>query len=127
MISTNRVQLTGKVLTQPEVGRTQDGFGRPVARFRLVTQEVWRDREKALRERLDIHTIVVLQEALVTLTQQLIIKGSFIAIEGVLQHRTFEGNDGIIHTNAEIVLHSRLHRIYVLPDLNVAMLPDPTS
>ena len=52
----NKVMLIGNVGQDPEMKHTPSGI--PVASFRMATSESWRDRDGAVKEHTDWHTIV---------------------------------------------------------------------
>jgi len=79
--------LIGNVGQDPEMKHTPSGI--PVASFRMATSESWRDRDGAVKEHTDWHTIVAWR-GLAEVIQKLVKKGSRIYIEGRIQTRTFD-------------------------------------
>jgi len=89
--SLNKVQLIGHVGKDPEYTFTSGGTA--VATFRLATSESWKDKNGALQESTDWHTIVVWNSQyrnLADIVHKMVHKGSRIYVEGKLKYRTFE-------------------------------------
>lgn len=101
--SVNRVTLLGNLGADPEVRRTQSG--NPVASFSLATSESWRDRNSGERkEKTDWHNIVVWNEGLAKVCEQYLKKGSKVYIEGKLQTRKWQDQNGQDRYTTEVVL-----------------------
>lgn len=101
--SVNKVILIGNVGADPEIRRTQDG--RPIANLRLATSESWRDRNSGeRRERTEWHTIVIFNEGLCKVVEQYVKKGAKLYIEGQLQTRKWQDQNGNDRYSTEIVL-----------------------
>ena len=105
--SLNKVQLIGHVGKDPEYTFTTGGTA--VATFRLATSESWKDKNGALQESTDWHTIVVWNSQyrnLADIVHKMVHKGSRIYVEGKLKYRTFESRDGSKRTVTEIIADS---------------------
>ena len=105
--SLNKVQLIGHVGKDPEYTFTSGGTA--VATFRLATSESWKDKNGALQESTDWHTIVVWNSQyrnLADIAHKMVHKGSRIYVEGKLKYRTFESRDGSKRTVTEIIADS---------------------
>jgi len=103
--SVNKVILVGNLGRDPEIRRTQDG--RPIANLRLATSENWRDRNSGeRRERTEWHTVVIFNEGLCRVAEQYLRKGSKIYIEGQLQTRKWEDQNGQERYSTEVVLQN---------------------
>ena len=105
--SLNKVQLIGHVGKDPEYTFTSGGTA--VATFRLATSESWKDKNGALQESTEWHTIVVWNSQyrnLADIVHKMVQKGSRIYVEGKLKYRTFEGRDGSKKTVTEIIADS---------------------
>ena len=105
--SLNKVQLIGHVGKDPEYTFTSGGTA--VATFRLATSESWKDKNGALQESTDWHTIVVWNSQyrnLADIVHKMVHKGSRIYVEGKLKYRTFESRDGSKRTVTEIIADS---------------------
>lgn len=101
--SVNKVILVGNVGADPEIRRTQDG--RPIANLRVATSETWRDRNSGeRRERTEWHRVVVFSEGLCKVIEQYVKKGAKLYIEGQLQTRKWQDQQGQDRYSTEIVL-----------------------
>ena len=101
--SVNKVILVGNVGADPEIRRTQDG--RPIANIRLATSETWRDRNSGeRREKTEWHTVVVFNEGLCKVVEQYVKKGAKLYIEGQLQTRKWQDQQGQDRYSTEVVL-----------------------
>ena len=101
--SVNKVILIGNVGADPEIRRTQDG--RPIANIRLATSETWRDRNSGeRREKTEWHTVVVFNEGLCKVVEQYVKKGAKLYIEGQLQTRKWQDQQGQDRYSTEVVL-----------------------
>lgn len=93
----NRVILAGRLATDPEVRYTQTG--KAVASFRLaVNKRFSRDQQNTA----DFFTIIAWQK-LAEICGNNLVKGSQILVEGYLQIRSYDGQDGTKHYVTEIV------------------------
>ncbi len=101
--SVNKVILIGNVGADPEIRRTQDG--RPIANLRIATSESWRDRNSGeRREKTEWHTVVVFNEGLCKVVEQYVKKGAKLYIEGALQTRKWQDQNGNDRYSTEVVL-----------------------
>jgi single-strand DNA-binding protein len=103
--SINKVILVGNLGRDPEIRRTQDG--RPIANLRVATTESWRDKATGeKRERTEWHTVVIFNEGLCRVVEQYLRKGSKVYLEGQLQTRKWQGQDGQDRYSTEVVLQN---------------------
>lgn len=101
--SVNKVILIGNLGRDPEVRSTNAGA--KVMNFPLATSETWRDRQSGeRRERTEWHRIVIFNENLIDVAERYLKKGSKVYIEGQLQTRKWQGQDGRDNYTTEIVL-----------------------
>ncbi|CAK01796.1 single-stranded DNA-binding protein [Bartonella tribocorum] len=101
--SLNKVILIGNLGSDPEIRRLNSGD--QVANLRIATSESWRDRNTNERkERTEWHNIVIFNENLVKVVEQYLKKGSKIYIEGQLQTRKWQDQNGNDRYTTEIVL-----------------------
>jgi single-strand DNA-binding protein len=101
--SVNKVILVGNLGADPEIRRTQDG--RPIVNLRLATSETWRDKTTGeRRERTEWHRVVIFNEALAKVAEQYLKKGSKIYVEGQLQTRKWQDQQGQDRYSTEVVL-----------------------
>lgn len=101
--SVNKVILIGNLGADPEIRRTQDG--RPIANLRIATSESWRDKSSGeKRDRTEWHRVVVFNEGLCRVIEQYMRKGSKIYLEGQLQTRKWQDQQGLDRYSTEVVL-----------------------
>src|SRR5262250_2428241 len=103
--SVNKVILIGNLGKDPEIRRTQDG--RPIANLRVATTETWRDKTSGeRREKTEWHSVVIFNEGLCRVAEQYLKKGAKVYIEGQLQTRKWQGQDGQDRYSTEVVLQN---------------------
>jgi single-strand DNA-binding protein len=101
MASVNKVIIVGNLGADPEQKYTQNNV--PVTNFRVATTDRWRDRESGeLKERTEWHRIVAWSR-LGEICAQYLRKGKQVYIEGRLQTRSWEDQDGNKRFSTEIV------------------------
>jgi single-strand DNA-binding protein len=101
--SVNKVILVGNLGADPEVRRTQDG--RPIVNLRVATSETWRDKATSERkERTEWHRVVIFNENLAKIAEQYLKKGSRVYLEGQLQTRKWQDQQGQDRYSTEVVL-----------------------
>lgn len=101
--SVNKVILVGNVGNEPEIRTFQNG-GR-VANLSLATSENWKDKASGERkERTEWHRVSVLNEGLVKVIESYVHKGSKLYIEGQLETRKWQDQNGNDRYSTEVVL-----------------------
>ena len=101
--SVNKVILIGNLGKDPEVRRLNSGD--QVVNFSLATSETWRDKTSGERkERTEWHNIVIFNENLGKIAEQYCKKGTKIYIEGQIQTRKWQDQNGADRYTTEIVL-----------------------
>ena len=101
--SVNKVILIGNLGADPEIRRTQDG--RPIANLRVATTETWRDKGTGeRREKTEWHRVVIFNEQLCRIAEQYLKKGSKVYLEGALQTRKWQDQQGQERYSTEVVL-----------------------
>ena len=101
--SVNKVILVGNLGADPEIRRTQDG--RPVANLRVATSDSWRDKTSGeRRERTEWHRVVIFNEGLCRIAEQYLKKGAKVYLEGQLQTRKWQDQQGQDRYSTEVVL-----------------------
>ncbi len=101
--SVNKVILIGNLGADPEIRRTQDG--RPIANLNIATSETWRDRNSGERkEKTEWHRVVIFNEGLCKVVEQYLKKGAKVYIEGQLQTRKWQDQNGQDRYSTEVVL-----------------------
>ncbi len=98
----NKVILIGNLGNDPDVRFTPNGSA--VANLSLATSESWKDRNTGQQqEKTEWHRVVVFGK-LAEIAQQYLRKGSKVYIEGKLQTRKWQGQDGQDRYTTEIVV-----------------------
>ena len=101
--SVNKVILVGNLGADPEIRHTQDG--RAIANLRVATSENWRDKATGeRREKTEWHRVVIFNENLAKIAEQYLKKGSKVYLEGSLQTRKWEDQQGQERYSTEVVL-----------------------
>lgn len=101
--SVNKVILIGNLGADPEVRSFQNGG--QVCNLRIATSETWRDRNSGERqERTQWHTVAIYSEPLVKVAQNYLRKGSKVYIEGQLETRKWQDQNGQDRYSTEVVL-----------------------
>lgn len=101
--SVNKVILVGNLGADPEIRRLNSGD--QIANLRIATSESWRDRQSGERkDRTEWHSVVIFNENLAKVAEQYLKKGSKVYIEGALQTRKWQDQNGNDRYSTEIVL-----------------------
>jgi single-strand DNA-binding protein len=99
-MSLNRVQLIGNLTRDPEM--KQIPGGQVVASFGIATNFTWKDQSGEQQSKVEFHNITAWRR-LAEICGQYLKKGSKIFIEGRLQTRDWEGEDGVKRYRTEVV------------------------
>ena len=101
--SLNKVMLIGNLGADPEIRSFQNGG--KVANLRIATSETWKDRKTGERqERTEWHTVAIFSEGLVNVVENYLKKGSKVFVEGKLQTRKWQDQQGNDRYSTEVVL-----------------------
>lgn len=101
--SVNKVILVGNLGSDPEVKRM--GSGDPVVNLSIATSETWRDKNSGERkERTEWHRVVIFNENLAKVAENYLRKGAKVYIEGQIQTRKWQDQNGSDRYATEIVL-----------------------
>lgn len=101
MYSLNRVQLIGNVTRDPEMRYTPNG--QAVCSFSVATNRRWKGADGTNQEATEFHNVVAWRKV-AEIISQYVKKGNKIYIEGRLQTRNWEGQDGSKRNRTEIVM-----------------------
>ena len=104
MASLNKVMLMGRLTRDPEIRYTPKGD--PVSQFAIATNRYGSGEDGERREYTDYHNIVAWNIGRRNLAQQVadyLRKGSLVYVEGRLQTRSWEGQDGQKRKTTEVV------------------------
>ena len=97
----NKVYLIGNLTQDPEFKALPSGSS--VASFSLATNRTWTDKQGQRQETAEYHNIVAYGKQAETITQYLK-KGSLLFVEGRLQTRSWEAQDGQKKYRTEIIV-----------------------
>ena len=101
--SVNKVILVGNLGNDPEIRHTQDG--KPIANLSVATTDSWRDKNTGERkDRTEWHRVVIFNEGLCRVAEQYLKKGAKVYLEGQLQTRKWQDQQGQDKYTTEIVL-----------------------
>ncbi len=101
--SLNKVILIGRLGQDPEIVSMNDGG--KIVKFSLATSERWKDRSTGEpRERTEWHRIVIFNENIGRVAEQYLRKGSQVCLEGQIQTRKWQDQNGLDRYTTEIVL-----------------------
>lgn len=99
-MSLNRVQLIGNLTRDPEM--KQIPGGQVVTSFGVATNFTWTSKTGEKQNKTEFHNIVVWGK-LAEICGQYLRKGSKAYVEGRLQTREWEGEDGVKRYRTEII------------------------
>lgn len=99
-MSLNRAQIIGNLTRDPEM--RQIPGGQMVATFGVATNFTWKDQSGQQQNKTEFHNIVAWRK-LAEICGQYLKKGSKVYVEGRLQTREWEGEDGVKRYRTEIV------------------------
>ena len=100
--SVNKVTLIGNLGADPEARSLNSGG--EVVNMRVATSESWKDRDGNRQERTEWHNVVIFNENLGRVAKSYLRKGSKVYLEGQLQTRKWQGQDGNDRYTTEVVL-----------------------
>ena len=121
--SVNKVILVGNLGADPEIRRTQDG--KPIAHLKVATTESWRDRSTGeKRERTEWHRVVIFNEGLCGVVEKYLRKGGKVYIEGQLQTRKWQDQQGQDRYTTEVVLQGYNSMLTMLESRNSSGMSD---
>jgi len=102
MAGVNKVTLVGNLGADPEARSLNSGG--EVVNLRVATSESWKDRDGNRQERTEWHQVVIFNENLGRVAKQYLRKGSKVYLEGQIQTRKWQDNNGQDRYTTEIVL-----------------------
>lgn len=96
----NKVMLIGNVVRDPEIRTTPSG--QSVASFAIATNLVWKDKSGQRQQKAEFHNIVAWRR-LGEIVGQYVKKGSKIYLEGRLETRSWDDQNGMKRYRTEII------------------------
>jgi single-strand DNA-binding protein len=101
--SVNKVIIVGNLGRDPEVRNFPNGG--KVCNLRVATSETWRDKQSGeRREKTEWHSVAIFSEPLVRIAEQYLRKGSKVYLEGQLETRKWQDQNGQDRYSTEVVL-----------------------
>ena len=103
--SINKVILVGNLGADPKVSNTANGA--KIVHLSIATTDSWKDKlsgEK--KERTEWHRVVIFNPQLADVADKYLKKGSKVYLEGQLQTRKWEDNNGQERYSTEVVLQN---------------------
>ena len=101
--SVNKVILIGNLGRDPEVRTFQNGG--KVVNLRIATSEQWKDRNSGeRRERTEWHSVAIFNEPIGRIAEQYLRKGATVYIEGQLETRKWQDQNGNDRYSTEVVV-----------------------
>ena len=97
--SLNKVLLIGNLTRDPEMRYTNSGT--PVVTFGMATNKSWKDEDGETKEIAEFHNLVAWNK-MAEICQQLLAKGMKVYVEGSLNTRSWEAEDGGTRYKTEI-------------------------
>jgi single-strand DNA-binding protein len=123
--SVNKVILLGNLGRDPEIRSMQSGS--KMATFSMATSKRWRDKNtQEQRDKTSWHNIVVFGDGLVDIVEKYVKKGSKIYVEGELQTRKWQDQDGNDRYTTEVVLQGFNSNLTLLDSRNANINQDQT-
>ena len=105
MAGLNKIMIIGNVGTDPEMRFTANGNA--VTSFRIATSRVYTGPDGERRQETEWFNVVAWNKLAET-ANQFLVKGSRAYVEGRLQTRTWEGQDGQKRSRVEIIANTIL-------------------
>ncbi len=97
----NKVLIIGNLGSDPEIKYTKAGD--PVANLSIATSESWKDKNSGdLQEKVEWHRVVMFSR-LAEIAEQYLKRGSKVFVEGKLQTRKWQDQEGKDRYTTEVV------------------------
>ncbi len=96
----NKVMLIGNLTKDPEAKTLPSG--QSLSNFSLATNRTWKDKDGSKKEQAEFHNIIAWGK-LAEICNQYLKKGSKVYIEGRLQTRSWDDQNGVKKYRTEII------------------------
>jgi single-strand DNA-binding protein len=96
----NMTQIIGHLGRDPEVRYTPEGTA--VAKLAVATNETWKDKDGEKQERTEWHRVALFDKT-AEIAAEYLKKGSLVYLQGRLQTRKWQGEDGQDRYTTEII------------------------
>ena len=116
----NKVILVGRLTNDPNLRTTPTG--QAVCSFGLATNRIWTDKNNQKQEKTEFHNIVLWQKLAETASQYLK-KGNLVLIEGRIQTRSWQDQNGNKRYRTEIVAENMQLAPKTMPQANPQQPP----
>lgn len=120
----NKVMIIGRLTRDPEIRTTPNGAN--VASFAVATSFNWTDAQGQKKEITEFHNVVAWRK-LADIIGQYLKKGSQVYLEGRLQTRNWEGQDGKKNYRTEIIADSMIMLGRPTAGSSASPAPEPSS
>ncbi len=97
----NKAFIIGNLTRDPELRNLPSGI--PVASFGVATNRTWTSKSGEKQQEAQFHNIVAFGRQ-AEIAKQYLVKGSLVFIEGRIQNRTWDAQDGTKRYKSEIVV-----------------------
>lgn len=104
-MSLNRAQIIGNITRDPEIRQIPGGSS--VATFSVATNFSWTDQSGQKQEKAEFHNVVAWRK-LADICGQYLKKGMKVYIDGRIQTRDWEGEDGVKRYRTEIIIENMI-------------------
>lgn len=102
--SVNKVIIVGNLGSDPEVRSFNNG-GR-ICNLRIATSETWTDKNSGERkERTEWHSVLIRSDGLIGIAEKYLRKGKKVYLEGKLETRKWQDQNGADRYSTEVVLN----------------------
>lgn len=101
----NKVMIIGNLAREPEMRYTPSG--RPVTTFTVATSRTWNSQDGERHVETEWFNVVTWGN-LAEICKQYLTKGQQVFIEGRLQTRRWEDNEGTKHSSVEIIANEMM-------------------
>ena len=124
--SVNKVILLGNLGRDPEIRSMQSGS--KMASFSIATSKRWKDKATSeQKEKTSWHNIVVFGDGLVDIVEKYVKKVSKIYVEGELQTRKWQDQEGKDRYTTEVILQGYNSNLTLLDSRNSSNIPQESS
>jgi len=96
----NKAIIVGNLGANPEMKEAKNGS--PIATISVATSESWTDKQGQKQEKTEWHRVVFFNN-LAKIVGEYLVKGSQIYVEGRIQYRQYQAEDGSTRYSTEIM------------------------
>lgn len=109
----NKHIIIGRLGRDPEIRSTNRGD--KIANLRIATSETWRDKNTGEKqERTEWHSVVIFGDALADVCERFVQKGTLVYVEGKIQTRKWQDQNGQDRYSTETVLQGFNGKLQIL-------------